>query len=316
VTTSVLAPVRAGSRSAGALWLALGTVYIVWGSTYLAIRVLVETMPPLLSAGFRFLIAGLVLATVVAVVKGRAALKVDLPALGSAALVGTLLLAGGNGGVMLAEQTIPSALAALLVAAVPLYVVVLRAGSGDRPGRATVVGVLLGFVGLVILVRPDPSSGATLAGTLTVIVAALSWAIGSFMSGRLPMPRDPFVATVWEMLAGAGALLIGGLLHGEAAHLDVSSFSGKGWIAFGYLITFGSLLAFTAYVWLLHNAPISLVATYAYVNPAVAVILGALLLAEPVTAAILIGGGIVVAGVVVVVTTERPRPVAHEEQPA
>jgi len=314
MSASTLAPTRTVTTSRGLLWLALGTVYLVWGSTYLAIRVLVETMPPLLSGGVRFIAAGSVLAVVVAVVKGPAALKVDRRALGSAVLVGVLLLAGGNGGVMIAEQTVPSALAALLIAAVPLWVVLLRAGTGDRPSRATVLGVALGFVGLAVLVRPGSSAGSVgLAGTVTVIAAAASWAVGSFVSGQLPMPRDVFVATVWEMFAGGAALLIGGLVRGEARGLDVSTFSGQGWVALVYLVTAGSLLAFTAYVWLLHNAPISLVSTYAYVNPVVAVILGALLLAEPVTAAILLGGGIVVAAVGVVVSTERPRPAVSAE---
>jgi drug/metabolite transporter (DMT)-like permease len=298
------------------LWGALGIVYVVWGSTYLAIRVAVETMPPLLSAGTRFLVASAVLAAAVAIRKGPGALRVGRREIGAAAVVGTLLLAGGNGGVTVAEQWIPSALAALLVAAVPLWVVLLRAGNGDRADRRTVLGVVLGFVGLAVLLRPG-GDGLVLLGSLIVLAASASWAIGSYWSGRLPLPRDPFVATVWEMLAGSAVLLTAGLLRGEAASLDLDGISTRSWVALGYLIVFGSLAAFTAYVWLLQNAPISLVATYAYVNPVVAVILGAVLLAEPVTAAILLGGAIVVAGVVLVVSTERPRSaVTPECEPA
>jgi drug/metabolite transporter (DMT)-like permease len=313
--TLALEPVRA--RSSLRLWGALGIVYVVWGSTYLAIRVVVETMPPLLSAGTRFLVAAGVLGTAIAARKGWRALRVDRRAVVATALVGTLLLAGGNGGVTVAEQWIPSALAALLVAAVPLWVVLLRSGNGDRPGRGTVIGVLLGFTGLAVLLRPGGGDGMVFVGSLVVLAASASWAIGSYASGRLPLPRDPFVATTWEMLGGALVLLTAGFLRGEAASLDLGSVSGRSWLALAYLVVFGSLVAFTAYVWLLQNAPISLVATYAYVNPVVAVILGALLLAEPVTAAIIVGGAIVVAGVTVVVSTERPRrAVTPECEPA
>jgi drug/metabolite transporter (DMT)-like permease len=288
-------------------------VYLVWGSTYLAIRVVVETLPPLLSAGIRFLVAAAVLATVIGVRRGWATLRVDGRAVAGAALVGTLLLAGGNGGVTVAELWIPSSLAALLVAAVPLWVVLLRTGHGDRPGPWTLGGVFLGFAGLAVLLRPGGGDGMVFLGSLIVLAASASWAIGSYWSNRLPLPRDPFVATVWEMAAGALVLLTVGLLRGEAASMDLGAASGRSWLALGYLVVFGSLVAFTAYVWLLKNAPISLVATYAYVNPVVAVILGALLLAEPVTVAILIGGAIVVAGVVLVVSTERPRSAATPE---
>jgi drug/metabolite transporter (DMT)-like permease len=152
-----------------------------------------------------------------------------------------------------------------------------------------------------------------LVGSLVVLAASASWAIGSYWSSRLPLPRDPFVATVWEMAGGGVVLLVAGLSRGEASGLDLGAVSTRSWLALGYLVVFGSLVAFTAYVWLLQNAPISLVATYAYVNPVIAVILGAALLAEPVTAAIIVGGAIVVAGVAVVVSTERPRSSAPRE---
>jgi len=313
MSAPTLAPAPATRRPSVLLWGALGIVYVVWGSTYLAIRVVVETMPPLLSAGVRFLVAAAILAAVVAARKGPGALRVDRRALLAAALVGTLLLAGGNGGVTLAEQWIPSSLAALLVAAVPLWVVLLRTGNGDSPGRRSVLGVLLGFAGLSVLLRPGGGNGMVLVGSLVVLVASASWAVGSYWSSRLPLPRDPFVATVWEVASGGVVLLVAGLVRGEASGLDLGAVSTRSWLALAYLVVFGSLVAFTAYVWLLQNAPISLVATYAYVNPVIAVILGALLLAVPVTAAIVVGGAIVVAGVAVVVSTERPRSTAPRE---
>ncbi|MFG1867955.1 EamA family transporter [Micromonospora arborensis] len=295
------------------IWTALIVVYLLWGSTYLAIRITVETLPPLLSATLRFAVAGLILAVVLRLRRGPGALRVDRRQLASAALVGVLLLAGGNGLVVLAESgppgvALPSGIAALLVATVPLLVVLLRAATGDRPPIWTFAGVTLGFVGLVLLVLPAGSSDAVpLVGALTVVAGAISWSVGSFLSGRIRMPADPFVATAYEMLAGALALAVVAAGRGELSDFHPSAVSTRSWLALGYLMVAGSLVAFTAYVWLLHNAPISLVSTYAYVNPAVAVALGALLVAEPITPQVLLGGAVIVAGVALVVSTERPR---------
>ncbi|MBM0276063.1 EamA family transporter [Micromonospora tarensis] len=304
---------RAAAATPTLIWTALIVVYLLWGSTYLAIRVAVETLPPLLSAALRFAVAGLVLAVVLRLRRGPGSLRVDRRQLGSAALVGVLLLAGGNGLVVLAESgppgvAVPSGIAALLVATVPLLVVLLRSATGDRPPVWTFAGVTLGFVGLVLLVLPAGDSAAVpLLGALTVVAAATSWSLGSFLSGRIRMPADPFVATVYEMMAGALVLAVIAAGRGELGEFHPSTVSTRSWLALGYLMVAGSLVAFTAYVWLLHNAPISLVATYAYVNPAVAVALGALLVAEPITPQVLLGGAVIVAGVALVVTTERPR---------
>ncbi|MGN9812368.1 EamA family transporter [Micromonospora sp. BQ11] len=295
------------------IWTALVLVYVLWGSTYLGIRIAVETMPPLGSAAARFAVAGLVLAIVVRLRRGPGALRVDRRQLGSAALVGVLLLAGGNGLVVLAESgppgvAVPSGIAALLVATVPLLVVLLRSAVGDRPGLWTFVGVTLGFAGLVLLVLPTGGTDAVpLVGALTVVAAATSWSVGSFLSGRIRMPTDPFVATVYEMAAGAAVLAVLAAGRGEFRGFDPAAVSTRSWLALAYLMVAGSLVAFTAYVWLLHHAPISLVSTYAYVNPVVAVALGALFVAEPVTPQVVLGGAVIVAGVALVVTTERPR---------
>ncbi|MER7459055.1 EamA family transporter [Micromonospora sp. NPDC126480] len=305
-------PVTAAATPA-LVWTALLLVYVLWGSTYLGIRIAVESMPPLASAAVRFAVAGLVLAAVLRVRRGPGALRVSRRQVRSAALIGVLLLAGGNGLVVFAESgppgvAVPSGIAALLVATVPLLVVLLRSATGDRPGILTFGGVTLGFAGLVLLVLPTGGAGAVpLVGALTVVVAATSWSVGSFLSGRLPMPADPFVATVYEMFAGAAVLAVFAVWRGELRGLDLGAVTARSWWALAYLMVFGSLVAFTAYVWLLHHAPISLVATYAYVNPVVAVTLGALLVAEPVTAQVVLGGAVIVTGVALVVTTERPR---------
>jgi drug/metabolite transporter (DMT)-like permease len=303
--------IRGPAARPALVWLALLIVYVVWGSTYLAIRVTVETLPPLLSAAARFAAAAVVLAVELRLRRGRRALAVTGRQAAAAALVGVLLLAGGNGLVVLAESgppgvAVPSGIAALLIATVPLLVVLLRAVTGDRPPLATVAGVLAGFAGLTLLVVPADGVGAApLTGALTVVAAATSWSVGSFLSGRLTMPADPFVATVYEMIAGAAALAILGAGRGELRTVDLSAVSGRSWAALAYLVVAGSLIAFTAYVWLLHHAPISLVATYAYVNPVVAVALGALLVAEPVTLQVLLGGAVILLGVALVAATER-----------
>ncbi|MGN9775132.1 EamA family transporter [Micromonospora sp. H33] len=307
------AAVSGGPGATPALvWTALLLVYVLWGSTYLGIRIAVESLPPLGSAALRFAAAGLVLAAVLRLRRGPGALRVDRRQLRSAALVGVLLLAGGNGLVVLAESgppgvAVPSGIAALFVATVPLLVVLLRSATGDRPGLATIGGVTLGFAGLVLLVLPAGGVDAVpLVGALTVVAAATSWSVGSFLAGRLPMPADPFVATVYEMFAGAAVLAVLAVGRGELRGFDPGAVTARSWWALAYLMVFGSLVAFTAYVWLLHHAPISLVSTYAYVNPVVAVALGALLVAEPVTPQVLLGGAVIVAGVALVVTTERP----------
>jgi len=305
--------VRAAPRAL-TLWTALVTVYLVWGSTYLAIRVVVETVPPLLAMGARFLLASALLGTFLAVRRGPAALRVRPRQLGGAAAVGLLLLLGGNGGVAYAEQTVPSGLTALLVAATPLWLVCLRTVARDRPARLSLLGTVVGFLGIAVLVRPGASlgEGVETSGLLVVVGAAGCWALGSFLSSRIPMPDDAFVATTWEMLAGGAGLVLAGLLRGEHDGFTVDQVAGAAWAWLAYLVLVGSIVGFSAYVWLLQNAPISLTATYAYVNPVVAVILGAIVLSEPITGAVLIGGAVVVLGVGLVVTAERPRRVLSE----
>ena len=305
---------RTERRPQAMLWTGLAIVYVVWGSTYLAIRIVVETMPPFLSAALRFLAAGLLLAGIVAWRSGPAALKIDRRRLATVVLVGLLLLVGGNGLVVLAETRIPSGLAALLVASVPLWVIVLRTAFGDRPRAATFGGVLVGFCGLAVLTLPGTSGGVRLTGIILVLTAALLWSLGSFASSRLPMPASPFTASAYEMLAGGlGDLLLGLIRH---EHLNLGAASTNSWLALAYLVVFGSLVAFSAFAWLLQNAPLSLVATYAYVNPVVAVLLGWLILSEAVTWPIAVGGAVVVAGVCLVVSTEartKQAPVPKDE---
>lgn len=293
--------------TSGAVWTALVLVYVVWGSTYLGIRIVVETMPPFLSAGARFITAGLLLAGAVAWRSGPAALKATRAQLGSAVLVGLLLILGGNGLVVLAETSIPSGLAALLVAAVPMWVVLLRAGTGDRPPLRTLGGVLVGLAGLAVLTSPGLSGAVQLSGVLLVLAASVLWSLGSFSGTKLSLPENPFTGSAYQMLAGGVAGVFVGLLRGEHRGLDLAAYSTASWLALGYLILFGSLVAFTAYAWLLRNAPLSLVSTYAYVNPVVAVALGALILGEALTWPIVLGGTIVVAAVGVIVSTERKK---------
>lgn len=296
------------------IWVALWVVYIVWGSTYLAIRVTVETLPPLLTGGVRFLIAGSIVYVFLLVKRGGFhGVKVTGRELIASTAVGVLLLLGGNGSVQVAEVNVPSALAALIIAAVPLWVVVMRAVTGEKVARGTMVGVFVGFVGVSILVLPGGGAdGASLFHLLLIVFASISWATGSFMSKRLPLPKDPFLSTGMQMLTGGAVMSLAGVVRGETSGLDPSTFSGASIAAFVYLIVFGSLLAFTAYVWLLQNAPISKVATYAYVNPVVAILLGWLILREEVTPVIILGASIIVVAVATVIRIES-RTVASPE---
>ena len=279
------------------VWLALAIVYVVWGSTYFAIALVVQTMPPLLTAGVRFLSAGLILAAVIAL-RDRDQLRVTRRQLGGASLVGLLLLAGANGLVNLGERTVPSGLAALIVASVPLWVVVLRQVAGERVGRDIILGVTVGLVGVAVLVVPGGISGQTdLVGLLMLLGAPLLWATGSFISPRLVMPRSVWASTAYQMIAAGLVLLAVGSALGETRAVDLSRFSTASLVGLAYLIVFGSLVAFSAYTWLLQNAPVSLVATYAYVNPVIAVFLGTLFLAEPVTPTMILGAALILAAV-------------------
>ena len=288
--------------------MALATVYFVWGSTYLAIRVMVETIPPLLGAGVRFLLPGLTLLAILAWRSGRDRVKRAARELLAAAVVGALLLLGGNGLVTVAEQEAPSGLAALIIAAVPLFVILFRLATRERVPAATLAGVALGFFGVALLVLPsDRPDDAALWSVLTLVAAAAAWAAGSFLSPRLPLPGDVFVSTAYSMVLGGAALLLVGCLAGELADLDADAVSVRSWVSLAYLIVAGSLLAFTAYVWLLQNAPISTVATYAFVNPVIAVVLGWAVLAEELTPAMLLGAGAIVVSVAFVVRREGRR---------
>lgn len=297
--------------------IALGIVYVVWGSTYLGIKIMVEQMPALQSAGARYLAGGLLLGVILAVLprrsgerpgngrSGLARLRVTRAEFVGCALLGLLLPALGNGLVTVGESLgAPSGITALLIAGVPLWVVLYRLGSGDNPGMLTVSGVLVGLGGLVGLVGLTGFAGDLPLGALLLIVfATLCWSFGSWYQPRLTLPRDPFVVAVYEMVVGGVLMLLAGVARGET--WDLAEITARSWLAWGYLVVIGSVVAFSAYVWVLQAAPISLVATYAYVNPVVAVFLGWLVLAEPVTTVVVVSGAIVLASVAIVVRSER-----------
>jgi drug/metabolite transporter (DMT)-like permease len=287
------------------VWTALWIVYIVWGSTYLAIRISVETLPPLLAAGVRFLLAGLIMYIFLLVKRGPGAVKVTKQQLLGSAFVGTALLLGGNGIVMIAEQTVASGLASLLIATVPLWVIVLRTVAKERVPRGTLWGVLMGFAGVALLVLPgDKPEHAPIAGMLLLVLAAFFWATGTFYSRRLPLPSDPLLSTAVQMLAGGGVIFVAALGRGELASVNVGDFSMRSLVALAYLVVVGSLVAFTAYVWVLQHAPVSKVATYAYVNPVIAVFLGWLVLSEEITPFVLAGAAVIVSSVAFIVRKE------------
>jgi drug/metabolite transporter (DMT)-like permease len=287
---------------------ALGIVYVVWGSTYLGIKVMVEQMPPLQSAGARYLAGGVLLGGILAALSGVRRLAVTRAELAGCALLGMLLPALGNGLVTVGEDLgAPSGITALVIAGVPLWVVLYRVGAHDSPGTLTVVGVLVGLGGLAGLVGLTGFAGDLPVGALLLIVfATLCWSFGSWYQPRLTLPRDPFVVAVYEMVVGGAIMLAAGELRGET--WDWDGISTRSWVAWGYLVVIGSVVAFSAYVWVLQAAPISLVATYAYVNPVVAVFLGWLVLAEPVTPVVVVSGAIVLGAVALVVGAERRTP--------
>jgi drug/metabolite transporter (DMT)-like permease len=259
---------------------------------------MVETVPPLVGSGARYLLAGAIFAAFLLVARGRRGLLVTRSELAGCTIVGVLLLLGGNGLVAVAERDVASGIAALVIASVPLWIVVLRRLSGDRVAAPTFLWVALGFAGVALLLLPgDRPADAPLGGLLICVAASLSWASGSFVSGRLTLPDDPIRSTAVQMLCGGAAMIAVGLVAGEGGDVRFGAFSTDSAIAFAYLVLAGSLAAFTAYAWLLQHAPISQVATYAYVNPVVAIALGALVLDEEFTALVAVGAAVIVASV-------------------
>ena len=285
------------------MWTALWAVYIIWGSTYLFIAIAVETIAPLTAVSTRFIAAGLILAAIV--IRRGGSMRVTRRELASCVLIGALL-PGANAVLFFAEEQVPTGLASLLIASVPLLVVLLRLWGGEQLVPRTLAGVAVGFVGVAVLLRPG--GGATTEGVLLCMLSALMWSVGSVASARLPMPADAFAATAWEMLAGGFLMLPWGIA--DAGGLSPSTGSILAWL---YLVTVGSVVGYTAYTWLLANAPLSTVSTYAYVNPVVAILLGVLFRNEHLTVQILVGAAIVVAAVAMVVRQEPPAATAPEE---
>ena len=299
----------------GRVALAFAAVYVLWGSTYLAIRFGVETIPPFLMAGTRHLVAGLLLYIWM---RSRGTPRPSATHWKSAAIIGGLMLLGGNGLVTWAEQRVPSGLAALIVASVPIWMAVLEGlEKRARPGGAVIAGLLLGLAGIALLVAPGRFAGnghVDPIGALALLTAALCWSFGSLYSRRVPLPASTFTATAMEMIAGGTWLWIAGLLFGEGSRLHLSAISMRSAVSLAYLILFGSLIGFTAYVWLLKATTTARVSTYAYVNPIVAVVLGALFAGEVITARVAIAA-LVIVGSVALIITSRSKP-ARSAAPA
>ena len=297
------------------VWLALATVYVVWGSTYLGIDLAVRTMPPFLMAAIRFLVAGSLL-YVWAIRRGDRSDRPTARHWLSAFLIATPMLAVGNAAVGWAEQTIDTGTASLIIATVPLWLALLdRAVYGQRLSRVVVAGLVVGFAGVGLLVAPG--DGGVSRAAVVLVFGSLAWAIGSLYSKHAPQPARPPVAVAMQMLAGAAVLVAVSAVDGEFGRMHPGQVSLESWLGLAYLVVAGSLVAFTAYMWLLRNAPTALVGTYAYVNPIVAVTLGTLVLGEPLSWRTLVGGGIVIAAVALIVRAPRAKPEpAVEARPA
>jgi len=313
---------RPGSGTDVRVWLGLVTVYLLWGSTYLGIKYSIETIPPFLMGSLRFLVAGGVL-YLLAVRRGDTVGDRPRAAQWRATLlIGAALLVGGNGGVILAEQYIPTGVAALLVATSPLWMALLdRVIFGRRLPALVIVGLVVGFSGVAFLIGAPGPGRLNLIGAIFAIGAPICWATGSVFTRHVRLPRRPLVAASMEMLWAGVFFAVASVLSGELGRVHLQSISRTSVVALAYLITFGSLVGFSAYVWLLRAAPLSLVSTYAYVNPVVAVVLGAVFIGEALTLRTVVAGGIILSAVALIViarnraATPAPAPRAVPSRP-
>lgn len=303
--------IKSGNRNLVVLIAAFAAVYILWGSTYLAIKYAIETLPPFLMAGSRFVFAGAVL-----MIWARFSKDYEKPKAAhwkTSFIVGTLLLLGGNGGVVFAEHHISSSLAALLVATEPFWIVLLTWLwlKGSRPNLKTMLGIGLGFFGVWLLINGNTTSSTThigsmqFFGTIAVMLAALSWATGSIYGLRAPTPKSSILTAGMQMFSGGLVLLLVSLLMGEMSKFSIADISANSVFGLIYLIIFGSLIGYTAYSWLLKNSQPAMVATYAYVNPIIAVFLGWLIAGESFTGQMLIGAGVIVGSVVLITSHDK-----------
>jgi drug/metabolite transporter (DMT)-like permease len=292
------------------LTLAFAAIYLIWGSTYLGIRVAVETMPPFLMAGVRFLIAG---ALLFAFLKLRGAPWPTAAQWRANAIIGTFLLLGGNGAVVWAEQFVPSGLTALLIGVSPLFIVLTEWAwpGGARPGAITAGALLLGFAGVTWLAAPWQNAadgGLNLGGVIAILVGCISWGIGSIYSRHAKHGADAFLASSLQMLGGGAALLLAAVVCGDASRFQFAAVAPRSWLAFAYLIGVGSLVGFSTFVWLMKHSTPARVSTYAYVNPVVAVFLGWLLLHEPINSRTLVASTIIVAAVAIITVQKTATP--------
>jgi drug/metabolite transporter (DMT)-like permease len=298
-----------GRASSLSIWLALSALYLIWGSTYLAIRVADRTIPPFLMGGVRFLIAG---GLMYAWAIRRGDRLGDRPTARqwlSATIIGGFLLLGGNGAVVWAEQHNPSGVTALLIATVPLWLALLdRLAFGKRLPALAVGGLVIGFGGVILLVGGKSAGRFHLAEVIVTLGGALLWAVGSLYARRAHLPSRPLVGTGMEMIAGGALLTVAGAVTGELGRVHISHISGESGLGFLYLIIFGSWIGFSSYVWLLRVAPVSLVGTYAYVNPVVAVLLGWAILSEAVAGRTLVAGAIILMGVALIILARPETP--------
>ena len=307
----------AATPSRASVVAAFAAVYTIWGSTYLAILFAIETIPPFLMAGVRFLIAGAVL---YAWVRLRGAQRPPRQAWKHALVIGGLLLLGGNGAVVWAEQSVPSGVAALLVASVPFWMVLLdwlRPG-GVRPTLGVLAGLLFGFGGIALLVGPGELGGGGVPplGAAVLVVGSFAWSVGSIYSRGVPHPEPPLLGTAMEMLCGGALLVAFGLLTGEGARLALDAVTLRSLLALLYLIVFGSLIGYSAYVFLLKVSTPARVSTYAYVNPVVAVLLGWAFAGEPLTMRVLMASAVIIGSVVVITTARTGRERSRRERTA
>ncbi len=296
------------------IYLAFAAVYIIWGSTYLAMRFTNETIPPFLMSGMRFIIAGVILYAYVAGV--QKAPKPTWPNIKGGAIIGFLLILIGNGGVAFAELTIPSSIAALVVAMSPVWFTLLGwlfFGTA-KPNGKMVAGLILGFIGMIVLIGPGQLVGHSLdnRGLIIIVIATLAWSTGSLYSATAKVLASPLQTTAIQMLVGGALLLLASFITGELTQFQVVQISAKSFLAFGYLIVFGSLIGYTSYSWLIRVVPPSQASTYAYVNPVVAVLLGWLFGGESVTIQMLLAGALILAGVIMIL---KSRAKAVEEKP-